>query len=119
MKFTLHRNAVIATKTGRAIEFVKGVATHVPPQCWPDVQAAGAIPEDELPEPEQILPATPQGEDRAQKIIDAINAMVIRNEREDFTASGAPHCAVLSRVVGFNVDVRERDDIWQKMRNEE
>jgi hypothetical protein len=46
MKFTMAADKTVSTKLGHSIKFEKGVATHVPKECWRDVQQAGAVPED-------------------------------------------------------------------------
>jgi hypothetical protein len=111
MKFTMSRDRTVVSKFGRAIEFEKGVATHVPEMCYEEVMAAGGVPEDDLPEPE-ITDTTPQGVARTEAIVAAIKAMVLRGAREDFTAAGAPHAAALSAMAGFPVDAKERDAAW-------
>jgi hypothetical protein len=111
MKFTMNRNFTVASLSGRAVEFKKGVATHVPPQMYDEVQAKGAVPEDDLPE-QKADGTPPTGEARMQAIKDAIKTMVKRGAREDFTAAGSPHSAALAKLVGFTVDGKERDAAW-------
>jgi hypothetical protein len=41
-EFTLHRNFVLRTTKGHAINFRKGKPTYVPPTCVPDAVAIGA-----------------------------------------------------------------------------
>jgi hypothetical protein len=41
-EFTLHRNFVLRTTKGHAINFRKGKPTYVPPMCVPDAVAIGA-----------------------------------------------------------------------------
>ena len=48
MKFTLNRDRVHASVLGLSVEFKKGVPTHVPPELYAEVQAVGAVPEDEM-----------------------------------------------------------------------
>lgn len=50
MKFTLNRDRVHASVLGLSVEFKKGVPTHVPPELYAEVQAIGAVPEDEIVE---------------------------------------------------------------------
>lgn len=118
MNFVMHRDRVVPTRLGRAYGFEKGVPLHVPPECWADVQAAGAVPEDELPDDSETKSDVPQGPERAKKIQDAIKAMVLRGQRNDFTASGAPNAGVLSANLGFVVDAKERDTVWAAAQND-
>lgn len=118
MKFVMSRDRVVVSRLGRSFEFKKGEPLHVPSMCWDEVQAQGAVPEEELPEPEAKIPTVPEGVERAAKIAEAIKVMVLRGQREDFTASGAPHAAVLSNEVGFIVDAKERDLAWAAAQND-
>ena len=117
MKFTMSRDRTVVSKFGRAIEFAKGVATHVPEMCYEEVMAAGGVPEDDLPEP-KVDDSTPQGAARTEAVVAAIKAIVLRGAREDFTAAGAPHASALSAMAGFPVDAKERDACWALAQND-
>ena len=119
MMFTLNRDRVVPTMAGRSIEFKKNVPTHVPPQCHAEVIAACAIPESEIEEPKGLLPVAPAGTERLNAIKAALQAVAARGQREDFTASGAPHLGVLAGILGFAIDQRERDAVWTEMLNAE
>ena len=116
MKFTMPVTKTVATRSGHAIEFIKGVPTHVPKECWREVQAQGAVPEDQ-----EVMHAPPKptkGEqvddpvERRERIFAAFTTMVEANRRGDFGASGVPHHKALEKVVGFEVDPKERDELW-------
>ncbi|MDQ8046831.1 MAG: hypothetical protein REI11_19665 [Patulibacter sp.] len=111
MKFTMMRDRVVASTFGHAVGFKKGVATHVPPSMYEEVQAAGAIPEDELPEPTSKSPEL-TSEDRKLLLQAALEDIVKRNDSKDFTAGGMPHVKVVSEKAGFSVDADERDAAW-------
>lgn len=115
-KFTLNRDKTVVGLNGRSIEFVKGEATHVPPDMIADVVAIGAVPEDDAVLNEPEVAKAPQGDERKLLIRTAMEDMVATNIREDFTASGAPHNKKLSDRVGFAVDARERDAVWAELR---
>lgn len=119
MNFTMSRDRIVVSKFGRAIEFKKGVSTHVPEMCWEECQAQGAVPDDDLPEPDVSVPVAPQGAERAAALAAAIKTMVLRAQRDDFTASGAPNVAVLATAAGFAIDAKERDVAWAAAQNEE
>lgn len=114
MKFVMSRDRVVETTKGHVIGFTKGVPTFVPYSCYDEVQAAGAVPEEELPEDPAKAAADPSGADRDALVAAAIEEMVLKNAREDFTAAGLPHAKVIGHKVGFQVDSAERDAAWTK-----
>ena len=123
MKFTLNRDKVVSSRYGHAVEFKKGEATHVPPEMYAEVQAIGAQPDEDLnldadgPKG-SIEPNDPLRRRAAMGL--AFEALVLRNQREDFTASGAPHNAVLAKELGWNaVHAQERDEAWQEFQQEQ
>jgi hypothetical protein len=115
MKFVMHRNRTIVSTCGHAVEFVKGELTHVPPSMYEEVMSAGAVPETELDlEPkagdEVVEPTDPTA--RQQAIFEAFETVTLRGKREDFTAAGSPHAKVLSTILGWTVQNKERDTAW-------
>lgn len=119
MKFTMFRNRTVATSRGHVIEFVKGVATHVPAECYDEVIAAGAIPEDELPDAEVAENAEPNDPaERRAAVFDAFDKIVLRNNRDDFAASGAPNAKALNNLLGWPVEAKERITTWNQYKSE-
>lgn len=116
MNFTLNRNLVHASLMGGAIEFKKGVPTHVPPRMHKEVIGLGAQPAEEIEEPESTQTQVPEGSEREELIKLAMQDVVVGNVREEFTAAGAPHAKVLSARVGFTVSPHERDAIWAELK---
>lgn len=117
MKFVLNRTRTLSSTLGHTIEFTKGVAVHVPPEMWADVQAIGAIPEDELPEvklAETKEPADPVA--RKAAIFAAFEALVLGGKRESFMGTGLPHAKALMAQMGFAIDNKERDVLWQEFK---
>lgn len=116
MKFVLHRNHVLASAMGLAIEFKKGVPQYVPKHIHKEAIAIGAVPEEELAEAEVASNPNMPADIDARKIelYDAFEKIVLRNEREEFTAAGIPNTAVLSRELGWTVNAKERDIAWQE-----
>src|SRR5574337_308609 len=51
---------------------------------------------------------------RHQDILAAIELVATRNQREDFTAAGAPHLGALSTILGWKPEARERDQLWAR-----
>ena len=83
----------------------------------PQAQAAGAVPEEELPEaPAKSGPEAPSDPVAREKAIsDAMTQMVVDARRDDFTAAGLPHLRVLKQVLGWEVPAPERDAVWAKL----
>lgn len=116
MKFIMHRDRVVASTMGHAIRFEKGQPTHVPPELYREVIAAGGIPEEELPDDDdtgKLGSDEPHDPDaREKELFAAFEALIERAKREDFTASGAPHTKALQEVLGWKVEGKERDQAW-------
>lgn len=115
--FVLNRDKTVVSTMGHAIEFKKGVPTHVPREMWADVQAIGAIPEEDLPEEEKKTDNAPNDPaERETLIFAAFEQIVLGNKREDFSGTGVPHAKTLEKVLGFKVDNKERDQLWHKFK---
>lgn len=120
MKFTMQRDRVVASTTGHAVAFKKGVPAYVPPEMHAEVLEMGAEPDTEIPEtqkPAGAAPADPA--ERRALIANAMEDIVLANNREDFTAAGSPHNKAVSLKVGFPVDARERDKVWESLKQAE
>lgn len=119
MKFVLHRDKVIASTMGLAIEFVKGVPSFVPPFMYQEVIAAGGVPESELTEEELKTGNPAEITDpvaRKAALMAAFEQIVLRNVREEFTAGGSPHNSVMAKELGWPVPAKERDIAWAEFR---
>ncbi len=118
MKFTLARDRVYASVLGLSIEFKKGVPTHVPPELYAEVQAIGAVPEDELTDEKPAIktnePSDPHK--RKEDIFAAFEMLALRNERGDFTAGGSPRDQVLESILGWKLGAKERDALWTEFK---
>jgi hypothetical protein len=117
MKFVFQRNRVVASLYGHVLDFKKGVPTHVPPECYAEVVAAGGIPEDgeelDLDPPKKEAKQEPVDPvSRKKAIFDAFETLSLRGKRTDFTAGGAPHGKALEAELGWNVSNKERDLLW-------
>lgn len=118
-KFMMQRDRTVASLSGHIIAFKKGEPIHVPPAAYSEVMAAGAVPVDD----DFVQPADPDatttdsGESldpvaRKDKIIAAFETLKARNERGDFGADGKPHPKAITKLVGFLVEARERNQLW-------
>lgn len=114
MNFIMPRDRTVATTKGHVIGFKKGVPTFVPYSCYDEVQAAGGVPEDELPDDAAKAAQDPQGAERDGLIAMVLEEVILKNNPKDFTAAGMPHVKVLETKLGFNIDASERDAAWTK-----
>ena len=117
MKFILNRNRTIASTLGHTIEFKKGEPTYVPKELWAEVQTIGAVPESEIIE--EARTATSEPSDpivREAAIMLAFNQLVLGAKRESFSGTGVPHAKALVSQMGFAIDNKERDALWQKFK---
>jgi hypothetical protein len=42
--------------------------------------------------------------------------MALRNDRNDFTAGGAPHGSALEPILGWKLSAKERDTLWTEFK---
>jgi len=113
-----NRPYTLRSLTGHTLRFEganKPVA--VPPEVVREALEVGAVPIDDNPVGDQdevvnAVPVEPQGEERKELILAAMDNMKIENKRADFTSGGAPHVDKLSARVGFSVHSKERDKFW-------
>lgn len=115
---TLNRNHTMVTTKGHVIAFVKDEPTFVPPTVFQDAIAIGAIPHDGS-DPDvlkaELQEAAPMTlEEREAAIMGTFEGLIERNERETFTAAGHPHFKAVSDLVGFKVQGKEVNVVWQK-----
>lgn len=111
--FVLNRNLSLASTSGHAIEFVKDIPTFVPPPMHKEVLALGAEPTEDLP-PDLLANVSKAPEDqdeRDRQIREAIEALTLKNNRDDFNAGGKPNLKPLSDFVGWTVHAKERDRV--------
>jgi hypothetical protein len=115
MRFIMQKDRVVGGTLGHFIGFKKGVPVEVPREMWSEVQAAGAIPETEIPDEEApFTKVTHDPVEREAAFFNVFTMLVERNERGDFTASGLPNSKVMEKVLGFQVVNKERDMMWEK-----
>jgi len=120
-EYVLNRNYTHRSVHGHIINFVKGQPAWVPPILERDVTQFGAEPVsgdrvdllDDLPARE----SEPSGEYRRALLLTAFEQLEARNQRGDFTGQGRPHPKALEKILGFEVGVRERDDVWEEHMN--
>ena len=116
MKFTLNRDRVHASVLGLSVEFKKGVPTHVPPELYAEVQAIGAVPEDEIVE-EPAAAKTNEPSDpnkRKEDVFAAFEILALRNDRNDFGANGRPAIGPMAALLGWKPTAAEVAALWAR-----
>jgi hypothetical protein len=112
----LNRNYVLATTKGHVIEFKKGVPVYVPDSVLSEALAIGAVTKSGEPpvlEEEKAPSGAPSGlMDRLAALEKAIDTLVKRNARGDFTAAGAPSLNALKEILGWVPSPRELQQAW-------
>lgn len=120
MNFILMRNRTFATLSGHSIAFKKGEPTYVPPEAHKEVIGIGAVPEEDIEEPE--APVSKEITDPAERqkaIFDAFDNIVLRARREDFAASGVPSQKAIEAELGWPLaHQKERATLWEQYKAE-
>ncbi len=115
MEYISSRDITVASVSGRSVAFKKGVPTYAPDQMHAELIRHGIVPTEEIPEPEDDggvkEPTVPA--DRQAAVFAAFEKVILRGKRGDFAGTGAPHAAVMSKELGWSLDGKERDVLWQ------
>jgi len=117
-----NRNFTLATTKGHIVFFKKGQPTMCPNLILEDAIAVGILPtdSDDLPSDlsDSVLPTEATGSARIAQIRDIIEALMRRNGRGDFTASGIPSKKVVEHALGYRIDETELGKVWHTMQQE-
>lgn len=122
MKFVSNRNIVVASTTGNAVRFEKGVPQFVPKSMHAEVLEKGILPaEDDTGEALNVEDDEQARvilglDERAQKIAEACTKVAETNRGDDFTAAGAPRADVVSQIAGFRTNSKEVGVVWAKIK---
>lgn len=127
MEFISNRDIVVrSSKTGHAIKFEKNIPQGAPKSMYDELVAIGILPVEEsdvkivqkqIEEKEKPVVLAPEdGAERAEKILEVIEAMFKRNDPADFTGGGEPAAKAIQAVLGWRVDQTEVRGIWKKNR---
>jgi hypothetical protein len=108
---------------GHHILLAKGVPTHVPALLHGAALNVGAQPVnknfklkvDEEP-PKTKVEQDP--DKRWNDIKKAVRIMIAQNKGEQWTASGKPKIAVVTKLVGYRVYEAETQSVWDELRPE-
>lgn len=118
-EFVLNRNHTMRSLYGHIINFKKGEPVYVPPVCAREAASIGAEAIGEKVDPlgdEEVAAAPMSPDEREANILAAFAMMQERNERDDFTANGAPAKSALVKLLGFDVDKKEYEPLWKSFR---
>lgn len=117
MKFVLNRSYVLASTLGHSIAFEKGVPQFVPPALYAEAVSIGAIPEEEIEQPERAAVNEPHEPHLREAALFAVfEALVLANKSGDFTAGGTPRDKAMERALGWSVDAKETAEAWKKFK---
>jgi hypothetical protein len=117
----LNRNFTHTSLYGHSIRFEKDVPVAVPNAIVREVVAIGALRddgEDAITASKVDAEHVPQTiEERTDLILDVIEDMTERNDRDEFTGTGLPKLLVLSSKAGFKVDKTELNRVLTERAN--
>ncbi len=116
MDYISQRDITVCSKSGRSVAFKKGVPTYAPDQMHAELIQNGILPTEDIPEPaDDGAPKEPTVlSEREAAVYAAFEKLILRGKRNDFAGTGAPHASVLSKELGWDIDGKERDILWQK-----
>lgn len=114
--YVANRNIRVATLSGHIFIFKKDEPVYVPPAVRHEMLQYGILPVDgDLPvQEDKPRSSDPVGEERFSLLLEAIAEVVLKNDSDDFTASGMPKNSALEKVAGFNIDTAERSAAWKE-----
>lgn len=129
MLFVSNRDITVRSKKcGQSIAFEKGVVTRVPAAMHEECMEKGILPVEADGSPvdpaNNTVSATPlgvklapeDGDTRSVKILEVIQVMVKRNNSKDFTGGGRPLAKSVSMALGWTVDQKDVNAVWEKSR---
>lgn len=122
MKFVLNRNYKLRSTSGHMLDITKGVPFDAAALLANELIAIGAECLDGKvdvlgEEKAEKIPLSPA--ERETAILTAMTMMQEDNARNDFTAQGLPNVKRIEAIVGFDIDTKERDALWTKLRTGE
>lgn len=117
-----NRNYTLRTTLAHTIFFAAGKPTRCPNSVLDQAIAVGIIPCDQADMPSDgldgVLPVEATGSARIQQIRTVIEALMRRNGRNDFTASGLPNIKVVNEALQYRIDITELGKVWHMMQQE-
>jgi len=119
--FKLNRNYTLRSLFGHVVTFEKDKDTFVPNTVANECVAIGAVQVDGSPDvlgPEETAAKPLSPDEREQEILFAFEALVAKNDREDFTGAGLPSKEAVERESKLKVDIKELKSLWTKRREQ-
>jgi hypothetical protein len=119
-----NRTYTLATTKGHVVRFYKGIPKNVPNVILEDCMSVGILPTDDndVPNAEErnpLLPHAAVGSERVRQIREVVEALIERNQRGDFAASGLPSLVVLNEALGYKIEQSELGKVWHTIRQEQ
>lgn len=117
-----NRNVTLRTTKGHTIFYPANKPVLTPDIVLEDAMAIGILPKDRIQLPDEddmsVLPPELEGSARITQIREVCEAMIKRNGRYDFNASGQPNIKVVNKALGFDIDITELNKVWATMQEE-
>jgi len=120
MEMYTPRDYTLRSLFGYTVDFKANEPVIVPHRAVEEAIAIGAVftnPQEQrlnVTEPPKVV-EPPMGFERKQKLFDTLTAMAERNSPEDFTPGSKPKLESVKAAVGFDVDRKEVNDIWNEV----
>ena len=114
------RDYTLRSLSGYSVEFKANEPVIVPHRAVDEAIAIGAVmanPEQQkvlVTEPKQIV-EPPMGFEREQILFTSLSKLAEVNSTEAFTPGGKPKLEVVKDAVGFDVDRKEVNAVWDKV----
>lgn len=122
MKMVMNRDLVHVSDAGLSFRFQKDIPMEIPKRLVAGVMAIGGVMADDAETnasaKADIQQAQVDADNRTPAIEAAIQVLLKRNQRGDFTAGGKPNLNALAKETGFTIGAEELDPIWQKAKND-
>lgn len=121
--YVANRDFTVSSLTGHTLRFKKDEPRFVPAAVRRECLRHGIIPVEgeEMPikdEGKKDPNPPPIGEDRDIAIQEAIELLIERDDRGDFTGAGIPKVEAIEKICEFNIDAGERDRIYREMKQD-
>jgi hypothetical protein len=114
------RTFMLRSRFGATVQFVANEPVNVPQMAVDEAIQIGAVFADQqeqkvlVDEPPEIK-APSMGFQREQEIFDACVTLAEKNSPEDFTPGSKPKLDKIKAIVGYDVDRKEVNTVWQKV----
>lgn len=121
-KMILDRRAVLRHSSGQSVRFEPGVPIGVAPQLVKSAigmgarMAEGKTPDLSEPESATVNRGPVDPDERIEEITEVIKGMIVRNERDEWDATGTPSVKYITETLGYKVQKTEVIDAFAKAR---